>query len=302
MNMAPHQVCAFLTHIFDCSIERRYQKLKADLNGRVESCIFAQVGTPVSDNLLDEVCFFGHDVLNSRERRVVGDSISPGNLHLVALDFYRNHPGFEFYWFIEYDVIFTGNWTVLFDAVGEDSADLLAAHIRSRREEPDWSWWETLSLPGSSLEPSDWLRGFFPIYRISRRGLQVLDDHVKMGWSGHFEGLIPCIMRSASLSISDLGGTSLWTPKQRRHQFYSSFSSVAGFLNAGTHRYRPAHYLPRLRRNTIFHPIKKSIDFREVFRVFLSMRHNWRRYSVHCVESFYYTLLSFWPFARRIIR
>src|SRR5262249_35099108 len=168
----------------------------------------------------------------------------------------------------------------------------------SRQEEPDWHWWETLTLPGCSLPPSDWLRGFFPVYRISRHGLEVLNDRAKMGWSGHFEALIPCVMRSASLSISDLGGAGLWTPRQRRHQFYSSFSSHAGVLDAGTLRYRPAHYLPNLRRNTIFHPVKKRVDIREVVRTLLLMRHCWRRYLIHCVVSLYCTLFSFWPFAR----
>jgi hypothetical protein len=209
MSMAPQQACAFFTHIFDRSIERRYQKLKADLQGRVQSFILAQVDTPVSYDFLTEVHFFDYQLLRAGAARVIGDRMSPGNLHLVALDFYRKHPGFEYYWFIEYDVVFTGHWAVLIDAVREDSADLLAGHIRILQQEPDWSWWETLNLPGCSLPRSDWLRGFFPIYRISRRGLQVLNDHVKMGWSGHFEGLIPSVMRSASLSIGDLGGTSL---------------------------------------------------------------------------------------------
>jgi len=297
--MVPQQACAFFTHIFDLSIERRYRKLRADLDGRVQSFILAQVNTPVSCDFLAEVHFFDYDRLRSGARRVIGNHVVPGNEHLVVLDFYRNYPGFEYYWFIEYDVVFTGNWAVLIDAVQEDSVDLLAGHIRSLHEEPEWAWWETLDLPGCSLPRSDWLRTFGPIYRISRHGLQVLNDHVKMGWSGHFEGLIPCVMRSASLSIGDLGGTGLWTPKQRRHQFYSSFSSAAGFLNAGTLRARPAHYLPRLRRNTIFHPVKNRVDVGEVVRGLLSMRHSWRKYCIHCVVSFYYTLLSFWPFAQR---
>jgi len=36
-------------------------------------------------------------------------------------------------------------------------------------------------------------------YSLKEAGLQVVNAYVKLGWSGHFEGLIPCVIRSASL-------------------------------------------------------------------------------------------------------
>jgi len=299
-NSNSRQAIIFFTHLFDHSIELRYQKLKSDVGELAEIFILAQLGTCIPDQYLAETYFFDYQHLRSGAAQVIGDRIIPGNVHLVVLDFYRNHPGFDYYWFIEYDVVFTGNWSTLMNAMRHDHADLLVAHIRSFQEEPGWAWWWTLNLPGCPLPQSSWLRAFFPIYRISRLGLQAVNDHVKLGWWGHFEGLIPCVIRSTSLTISDLGGNSIWTPRDRRYRFYSSFSSEGGaVLNAGTHRHRPPHYLPLLRKDTIFHPVKSG------FRIFESgvtrylTLHYLHRFLVRCVVSLYYNLLSFWSASRK---
>ncbi|WP_167559013.1 DUF3405 domain-containing protein [Bradyrhizobium canariense] len=290
------QAVAFFTHVFNPAIELRYRKLKEELGSRAQIFIFAPLGTSVPHQYLDETYFFDYDSLRSGAVRVNGDKIIPGNVHLAQLDFYRHHPGFDYYWFIEYDVVFTGDWATLLAAVENDPADLLAAHVRSLEEEPAWPWWETLELPGCSLSQAEWLRAFFPVYRISNDGLRSVDEHVKLGWSGHFEGLIPCIIRAASLSISDLGGSGRWTPQDRRHRFYSSFSSDAGVsLNAGTHRHRPPLQLPLVRRNTIFHPVKAGSAEQKKGVVEFVKHQYLRELPVRCAISLYYNLLSLWP-------
>ena len=283
------------THLFDPSVAKRYLKLKDELGKLARIFILAARGTSIPPEYADETYFFDYDRLRSGAARVIGDKIIPGNVHLVQLDFYRHHPGFDYYWFIEYDVVFTGNWVTLLDAVKSDHADLLAAHTRSRAEEPGWPWWETLDLPGCALQPADWLRAFFPIYRISGRGFRAVDEHVKSGWTGHFEGLIPSVLRSAGLSISDFGGSGAWTPKERRHRFYSSVSFDSGrSLNAGTHRHKPSHLFPLLRRNTIFHPLKSGPSGEES-GVIQFVRH-YRLHELHLrsVASIRQNSLSLW--------
>lgn len=256
-GQAVNQVVAFFTHLFDDEIESRYLKLKSDLEGVAEVLIFSQAGTRIPERYRDRTYFFDYEGIRSAAKRVIGDQLLPGNVHLVELDFYRNHPGFDYYWFIEFDVVFSGNWATLFRAVRDDRADLLAGHVRGFQQERKWPWWETLDLPGCPLSQAEWVRAFFPVYRISTAGFQAVDKWVKRGWTGHFEGLIPCAIRSESLSISDLGGTGPWTPRERRHRFYSSFSwDGGGTLAAGTLRHRPPQGSLRLRRDTIFHPVK----------------------------------------------
>ena len=284
---------AFFTHVFDEAIELRYRKLKSNLDGLAQIFILAQRGTPIPREFSGETYFFDYGGLRSEAARVIGDELIPGNTHLVALDFARHHPGFDYYWFVEYDVVFSGNWATLFMAVQDDRSDLLATHIRSVTEEPRWPWWSTLDLPGCPLPRPSWRRAFFPVYRISREGLGAVNERVKSGWSGHFEALVPCAIQTASLSISDLGGAGILTPEDRRHRFYSSFSSRAGeSLNAGTLRHRPPHYFPRLRKNTIFHPVKSDSGNRQDGLVRALRQQHLRELPVRCAVSLYYNLLS----------
>jgi hypothetical protein len=285
------QAVAFFTHLFDPTIEFRYRKLKQDLGGLAQIFIMAPLGTSIPDRYLDEAYFFDYDRLRSGAVRVIGDKLIPGNVHLVQLDFWRHRPGFDYYWFIEFDVVFTGNWTTLLTAVDNDRSDLMGAHVRSQAEEPRWPWWDTLVLPGWDAPRSDWLRAFFPVYRISANGLRAVEEHVKQGWSGHFEALLPCAMRSASLSISELGGSGRWTPKNRRFRFYSSYSSDFGkSLNAGTHRHRPPHSLPLLRRNAIFHPVKADASDRKAGVVQFLKRQYLGELGIRCSVSLYYNI------------
>src|ERR1700733_11254403 len=141
-SKSPHQALAFFTHIYNAQIERRYRKLTIELGERVHPFILAEVGTPIPTNRLDETHFFDFNRLRSGVK-TFGDRVTPGNEHLVALESYRNYPGFEYDWFVEYAVVLSGNWAVLLDAVRNGSSDLLAGHIRSLAEEPKWFWWDS---------------------------------------------------------------------------------------------------------------------------------------------------------------
>jgi hypothetical protein len=283
----------FFTHQFNKSIKCRYEKLKSDLAGTSRVYILAPLGTCIPDDHLADTYFFDYDQLRFGAEKVIGHELLPGNVHLVALDFFRKHESFDYYWFIEYDVVFTGNWATLFRAVENDPSDLLAAHVRNIAEEPAWPWWKTLDFPGDEVPQSRWLRAFFPVYRISKAGMRAVGKHVELGWSGHFEGLVPCAIEAESLSISDLGGNGSRVPRDRRDRFYSSFSSDSGrSLNAGTLRHRPVHYLPRLRKNTIYHPVKKAAPKDKLGIVGLLRQQHLRELPFRCAVSIYSGLAS----------
>ena len=209
----------FFTHLCDPEIISRYRKLKADLVGRAETSIVALMGTKVPKDLLAETVFFDFAQLAAAAPRILGSKVIPGNCHLTMLAFFRERPGFDHYWHIEYDVIFTGGWHTLLDAWSNDASDLVAPHVRTRGEEPDWPWWSSLQVPPEAAE-SGYVRAFLPVYRISRRALERLEAAVQEGSSGHFEALVPTVLQSASLRISDLG----------EGRFYTSASSPDGLV------------------------------------------------------------------------
>ncbi len=235
----------FFTYLFDPEIISRYGKLKEELADRAQTTIVAEAGTPVPEALLAETVFFDFQQLASDAPRVLGSRVVPGNSHLTMLAFFRSRPEFDYYWYIEYDVVFTGAWCTLLDAWSDDTSDLLAPHLRTYSQEPDWPWWRSLRVPAAAAE-NGLVRAFMPIYRISRRALESIEAAVRDGCSGHFEALIPTVLQAELLQISDLG----------EGRFYTSSTSPDGELRQGTMRYRPFHARPLLGRNLLYHPVK----------------------------------------------
>ena len=249
----------FFTHLFGAEVERRYEELKAALD--VPVYLIAEVGTPIPSSLHSQTCFFNFSQLARRVPRIVGENLTPGNCHLTMLAFRERFPHHDFYWQVEYDVAFSGPWTNFFALWENNQADLLAAHVRDFEQEPNWCWWGSLQISG--LSHQDYRRAFLPIYRISRTALDHLERAVHQGAVGHFEGLIPTLLDSASFRVEDIN----------QHQLYTSSCSPEGDLYMGTMRFKPNHYF-LLGRNMLYHPVKPGFT------------HNWQTEHVEWLRYF----------------
>lgn len=58
--------------------------------------------------------------------------------------------------------------------------------------------------PGRVVDRRDLRRAFLPIYRISREALACTHAAHQSGWRGHFEVLVPTVLRLHGLSVQDL--------------------------------------------------------------------------------------------------
>ena len=180
----------------------------------------------------------------------------PGNLGLLHLHFAERQGEFDRIWALEYDVCYTGHWGTLLSSFEGSSADVLGTTLQTRRDRPDWDWWPSLR-PTAEIPFEECIRGFFPVLRISRRALDVLDTAYSGGWSGHFEAVLPTAARQAGLEIEDLGGDGPFVRPENRNRHYTN-SPLRQGLCPGTFVYRPARRFPGLRRNKLWHPIKPT--------------------------------------------
>jgi hypothetical protein len=181
--------------------------------------------------------------------------IIPGCPHYALIDFAYDHH-YAQYVSIEHDVDFTGNWSRLVGACSSAGADLVAAHLRTHADAPSWHWWTSLRVPPTAgLTVADLTKAFFPFYSISRRGLLLIDRLHKDRWSGHFEVLLPTVLRHHGFAVRDL---------LELGDFYAGSEQAPprhGAVGvASTLRWRPAIGLPefraRFRPDTLFHPVK----------------------------------------------
>jgi hypothetical protein len=161
---------------------------------------------------------------------------------------------YSYFWVIESDVDFFGDWGLFFDEFAECKADLIGTRLRSRSQSPNWYHWSTFVGP-RSLDPSLLTAGFFPVVRFSRRFVETYLDELRNGWQGSYEALWPTIALHRGLRVEDIGGCGLFVPPNRRGQWYSE----------DYFRYRPPvaeQYYPisdaQLPRAQLCHPIKTA--------------------------------------------
>jgi hypothetical protein len=118
------------------------------------------------------------------------------------IDYYLRNPQYDFYWRIEYDVNFGGDWSYFFRHFIDNKADLLATYVKTYQDDPHWNWWNAINLQVEQ----DYLRGiFFPVVRFSRKSLAFLDRKYRAGTLGYCEIIVPTLLNMERMNIEDIG-------------------------------------------------------------------------------------------------
>lgn len=180
--------------------------------------------------------------------------IVPGNVDFMLLGVQRRHPEHAHYWLIESDVRFSGNWAELFRRTSRSPADLLATCFVDEEEDPDWPWWQSLRAPAGESPELIRMRCYCPIFRISRRGCELLTTRYREGWCGHAETLMPSLLRRERFLLEDLDGRGSFRRADDRPIYRAS--RLDPNLFPGTLRYRPIRARPGRRPDTLWHPVK----------------------------------------------
>jgi len=193
-----------------------------------------------TNKILEELCYSPID-----------RCLVPGSNHYPMLKFYLQNPQYDYYWNIEDDVYFHGDWHYLFESFCNSSADFISSHIETYNEAPHWYWWNTLVADGEEISVESRVRSFNPIYRLSNKALELINKSLLNGWSGHHEVLIPTLLYKNGYEIIDMGGTGSFVPNGSENRFYTNESMSDLPIELGN------------AKNRIYHPIKeiRKIDF-----------------------------------------
>ncbi len=256
----PNQVYLLLTHLTDDQSHREFSKItKAVAKGSDAFMLFHCHGQKTPSYAGNIHKFTTRD-LEKIGFPMFSDTIVPGSGHFPVMDFGRKYPHYDFYWVIEYDVRFRGDWKKLFRHYQTSRADLLTCHIRKYREEPDWHWWG-LRHPRKEIPLVDRYRSFNPIYRISSEALSFIDRMHQEQWTGHYEELLPTLLFHNGFQLQDIGGTGSFVNQGDKNRFYiDNPKDYKGRLKKGTMRFRPSFTKPGWRWNKLYHPVKQPTD------------------------------------------
>jgi hypothetical protein len=174
--------------------------------------------------------------------------------------FYLQHPGYKYYWFMEYDVRYSGDLRELINELNTSDADLLGGYIDRHSGAGDsWMHWPSLQIP-ARVSSDEWRRAFLPLCRVSNKLFSTLIDRYKEGWRGHFEALWPTVAAAHGMSYADFGGTGEFVPARWRgkHYFGSMLPNGVFISTYGAWPFYSESSLfeDQLHQNTIWHPVK----------------------------------------------
>lgn len=241
------QAFLFLSHLSTDTIIKEFENIRRSTE-HLGKAFFLYDATeksiPDKINKLSPY-LYSNESLSQLRYPTTGKDILPGHAHFPLFQFFRDNPDYDYYWVIEYDVRFSGEWRLFFDSFLKTDADFLTCHIRTYADERNWPWWE-LNHPRESIPLNERLASFNPIYRISNAALSFLHSAFKSGWRGHYEVALPTLLHHNGLTIRDISGKDKYTAPDINNKFYSS----------ETMRFRPAFWRYGREKNKLYHPVK----------------------------------------------
>jgi hypothetical protein len=256
---------AVATHKFDRAIYRNNDRIHRQL-GRDYKFIVHYDATSTPDVELPRLDYpvlpFNFKEIRTKFPHLRQSKIVPGNKYPAYIELLTAFPEIQYFWFVEYDVRFSGNWRTLVDTCRRSDADMLGCHIRTRQEIPDWDWWPSIQNMHDPQRQLPGIRAFTWAVRLSRRAMDLIAQRcIEDGWTGHLEALLPSLLHDAGMRVEEIGGRSPFTPPERRGLFYSSefgisSPSLNGDFGLGSNRFGPPLLFWGARRNRLYHPVK----------------------------------------------
>lgn len=172
----------------------------------------------------------------------------------ALLVFRQSKPEYDHYWIMEYDVEFSGRWSVLLGAFRDNTSDLLCSSMHGDDINPTWDWWRSMVWPNEAKPQL--VRGMFPFARFSARAVDAIIAAGQNGVDGYYEVMWPTVLHNYGFVIEDIGGDGPFVRPGNINRWYTS-TLTAQNLSPGTFVTRPIRFGRGWRRNTLWHPVKR---------------------------------------------
>lgn len=250
-------IILLVTHFIDSLVISRYDRLRTEADKEKYDVMLLINSDSQQDELPSPKAVYARDELYSMGYTPICATVSPGSCHFALLAFHRDFPEYRNYWFVEYDVLYTGRWADFLASFEDDRSDFISCEVERYDPEVngDWPWWRLSNNSGYPLERN--LRGFNPICRYSNRALHYLDSYLKEGHSAHSEVMVTTALFNAGFTLADIGAYGEFSADSRKGRHYIRNDR----LNQGSVRWRP-EFTSRdtLLPNMLYHPVKTIIN------------------------------------------
>lgn len=251
------------SHFLNDLVINRFNKLCEDLDPlKYKTVLLLNMGFSDHHKVPADMNAFVVDTnsINSLHYSPIEPTLLPGSCHYPLMSFFLREPTYKYYWFVEYDVEFTGKWYILMEDCDTSLCDydFLSSHVEKydTKKNKEWIWWYRRNRLDVPL--TECMKSFNPICRYSREALAYIDLYQKRGFTAHSEVLISTCLHHAGYQIGDFGGTGDFVPHGYEGKFYIPKSNC---INGGTMRYRPIYTKDQIKSsglsNCLFHPSKE---------------------------------------------
>jgi len=263
-DMSNKEVILLSTHFVSDFVIEKYKRIRREVdNEKYDVVLLLNMEEGDNWEIPQDILLFmtDSDSINALGYQPIAENLLPGSCHFPVLRFFLDNPSYKFYWFVEYDVEFKGNWADMFAdcTLNLCDYDFLSCHVEkfNKLRNAQWMWWRLRNYLPYKLE--DCVKGFNPICRYSNRALVFLDTIQKQGCSAHSEVLITSCLHQHGFKIGDLGGKGKFVPDGFLQKYYITYTDV---VNDGTMRYRPIFSVDEINhsdyQNVLFHPVKSD--------------------------------------------
>lgn len=261
----------FVTHTVNGFIKSQIAKIlndliKGDKNNEYELYILFNYNTELKSSNLNIYTFNLQTVQNAGFKLHQYYYNSPisfygHNFEYSFMSFYKDHPNFDFYWLIEWDVYNSGNWYDLFSYYDNNhrDVDFYSTHIDYGESDgwqdrfvplANYKWIKSFKVTRDNL-----CKCFNPIDRFSNKALQVLCDSYEKGDYGFYEVVMPTIFYNNHLNIKAFGKSTEYKIDNRFIDDY--LDEHQEFINDTTVQYAHKYkFLNEIDDGKVYHPVK----------------------------------------------
>lgn len=122
------------------------------------------------------------------------------NAGYSVLNYFQNNPEYDYYWSIESDVFFYGDWDILFDTFKNDDTDFIGPSIKLANN--------NTPIPIPFIEErfpfEEKIFSYGIIHRYSNRLLEQIHELLIQGIHAYYELLFPTIANAYNMTIKGL--------------------------------------------------------------------------------------------------
>ena len=191
--MIKNSVILFQTHILSKDILREFQNISNETEEFCDAyllCDDTNINIPQKVKNYRHICInkkdlseFNYPIVKDEKRKTevpIPEAFNLSHNKLSILKYFLENKGYDYYWYIEYDVRYSGKWSHFFNCFKKNEKDLLISYLRFYEEEPNWSHWY-LNHPELTIPKSELIRCFNPIIRFSNKALTYLHESLMDG-------------------------------------------------------------------------------------------------------------------------